>query len=189
MRRIIISFLIIILIAVGVDMVCFKSIRKEPKGLISKFSWQGRKEMGEELLAFKRVGIPSFWPRRLAIRKIYLFVTDPNGYIYTLKINPDGNLVPRFVVGKKGIELGEFNGPNFLAIKDNDLYVLDAGNHRLQVLKINPDGNLTPKSIFGRRGANLGEFFLPLDLIIRGKHLYAVDAGNDRIQVLEMRYK
>lgn len=132
--------MILLAVIIGFWLIRFKP-EKEPKELVAKFSWQGKKEMNKELLELKRVGkglgIPSFWPRGLAIREKYLYASEYWSHcLQIFRINPDGSLTPKFLFGKRGEGLGEFDIPNDLVIKGNYLYVSDAGNDRIQVLEI-----------------------------------------------------
>ena len=73
----------------------------------------------------------------LAVKRNYLYVADSGNHrIQVFKINPDGNLSPKFSFGKKGDGSGEFSAPVGLAIKGNFIYVGDTGNSRIQVLEI-----------------------------------------------------
>ena len=192
MRKIIPSFIILLLATTTLCLIIWFNIEKEPGALIPKFSWQGKKKVGNELIELKRtvqgLSIPSFWPRSLAIRRNCLYAADYwNHHLQILKINSDGSLTPQFIFGKKGESLGEFNKPQKLIIKGNYLYVAETGNHRIQILKIKSDGSLTPKFIFGKRGEGLVEFFSgPNDLIIREDYLYVAETGNGHILILKI---
>jgi len=114
MRRINLGLLVVVvlLIAIGVIMSYFKSIKKElsPKKIIAKstFGKEGR-GLGEFIS-----------PGGVAIKGDYLFVADlGNSRIQVLKINPDGSLFPKFSFGKEGKGLGEFESPISLAVKRN----------------------------------------------------------------------
>jgi DNA-binding beta-propeller fold protein YncE len=134
MKRVVVGlWLIVSLIAIGVIILYFSSVKAqpEPKKLVVKFIFgrQG-KGLGEFM-----------YPFSLAIKDNYLFVADSgNSRIQVLKINPDGNLSPKLAFGRQGKGLGEFGGQagylTALAIKDNYLYVADTGNQRIQVLEI-----------------------------------------------------
>ncbi len=63
---------------------------------------------------------------------------------------------------------------------EGNIYVLDAGNHRIQ--KFSPAG--TYLATIGRRGEGPGELQFPLSLDIDAQgYLYVPDMGNQRIQV------
>jgi 6-phosphogluconolactonase (cycloisomerase 2 family) len=185
-----VSLLVLILLTIIIVYGILSKKEKEPKGLIPRFeiNW----EMGnkERLLKFRKSNLPLFSSGSLVTRKSYLYVTGLGpSPIQILKINPDGNLIPKFSFGKEGRNLGEFDSPSGLAIQGNYLYVADFANDRIQILKINPDGNLIPKFSFGKEGRNLGEFlFGSMSLAVKRNNLYVADWGNSRIQVLEIRY-
>jgi sugar lactone lactonase YvrE len=76
-----------------------------------------------------------------------------------------------------------FHIPSDIAIDDQgNIYVLDAGNHRIQ--KFDPDGKYL--ATFGRRGQGPGEFYMPssLDLDNQG-YMYVSDPQNQRVQILK----
>jgi len=75
-----------------------------------------------------------------------------------------------------------FHIPADIAIDDQgNIYVLDAGNHRIQ--KFDADGKYL--ATFGRRGQGPGEFYMPssLDLDYQG-YMYVSDPQNQRVQIL-----
>lgn len=76
-----------------------------------------------------------------------------------------------------------FHIPSDIA-KDNqgNIYILDAGNHRIQ--KFDPDGNYIES--IGSRGQGPGEFYLPLSLDVDSRgYLYVSDPQNQRVQILK----
>jgi hypothetical protein len=63
---------------------------------------------------------------------------------------------------------------------EGNIYVLDAGNQRIQ--KFNPEGEYL--ATIGRRGEGPGELQMPLSLDIDGRgYLYVPDNGNQRLQI------
>jgi hypothetical protein len=92
----------------------------------------------------------------------------------------DGTFVP---VGREGSGLGEFHYPAAVAIGDDEVYVADSWNHRVQVFGL-PDW--APRRCFGSRGHGSGEFFRPsaLALIERPLEeawLVVADTNNGRL--------
>ena len=85
------------------------------------------------------------------------------------------------VVDDKNPEEGNFNAPTALAVDSkNQVYVLDSGNHRIQVFS--EEGQFL--RVIGKQGKKVGEFFQPVDISIDGDdYLYVADRGNHRIQV------
>ncbi len=76
-----------------------------------------------------------------------------------------------------------FHIPSDIAIDDQgNIYVLDAGNHRIQ--KFDPEGKYL--ATFGRRGQGPAEFYMPssLDLDYQG-YMYVSDSQNQRVQILK----
>ena len=76
---------------------------------------------------------------------------------------------------------GEFNDPRGLAIYDDQLYVCDRKNHRIQVF----DLDLNYKRSIGTLGDQNGELEEPIDVKFdnAGK-MYIADFGNKRVQVM-----
>ena len=85
------------------------------------------------------------------------------------------------VVGKLGNGKGEFEHPNGLRVsKNNELYVCDSHNHRVQVF----DLDLNFKRSFGKKGAGKGQFNSPLDVNFDSiGNIYVTEEVNHRIQV------
>jgi sugar lactone lactonase YvrE len=76
-----------------------------------------------------------------------------------------------------------FHIPSDIAIDDQgNIYILDAGNHRIQ--KFGPDGKYI--TTIGNRGQGPGEFYFPLSLDLDPKgYLYVSDPQNQRVQILK----
>ena len=109
--------------------------------------------------------------------------TDDNDYIYVSshyklwKFNPNGKLIRQ----KGGIK-GEFADPHGIALYDNQLYVCDSSNHRIQVL----DLDLNFVRPIGSHGKGRGEFDLPWDVKFdTAGNMYVAEWGNGRVQVLD----
>ena len=75
---------------------------------------------------------------------------------------------------------GEFNGPSGITFDEEDnLYVVDSHNHRVQVLTM--DGKFLRK--FGSFGTGEGELNLPWGIALDGPgNIYIADWGNHRVQ-------
>nr|WP_306566824.1 fibronectin type III domain-containing protein [Paenibacillus elgii] len=88
--------------------------------------------------------------------------------------------------GGAGTVLGEFNGPARVSVDGNDnIYVADTGNHRIQKLTAATGVWSEWKSSGGGAGSGLGEFSTPSEVAIDGSgNIYVADAGNHRIQKL-----
>jgi DNA-binding beta-propeller fold protein YncE len=84
----------------------------------------------------------------------HIFVADTKEH--DIKIfDDDGELLD--IIGKRGVKLGEFNGPTHLSFVKNKLYVTDTLNARVQVLTRSGDF----LSEFGRRGIFMGDMVRP----------------------------
>jgi sugar lactone lactonase YvrE len=93
--------------------------------------------------------------------------------------NRDGSKVK--VIGKRGDRPGEFNLPSDIAVApDGTLWVLDAGNFRVQSF----DANGNALSSFGSVGQGIGQFARPRGLAIdRDGLVYVSDASFCNIQL------
>ena len=84
-------------------------------------------------------------------------------------------------IGKRGTGQGEFNLARDLVLdKDNNLFVVDAGNARVQVF--NAEGNFLRE--FGNRGKQLGNFSRPKEIAMDSTgNIYVVDATFSHFQI------
>lgn len=84
--------------------------------------------------------------------------------------------------GYPGVSPGEFQCPNGIRLsKDDEVYVCDTYNHRIQVF----DKDLNLIRVIGSKGDGNGFFNVPNDLDFdEAGNLYVVDNHNHRIQVL-----
>ena len=82
--------------------------------------------------------------------------------------------------GAEGCGDGQFNRPSGLVFdNDNNLYLVDSGNHRVQIFTGN--GGFLGK--FGTFGADDGELNMPWGITLdRNQNVYLADWRNDRIQ-------
>ena len=82
-------------------------------------------------------------------------------------------------IGKEGRKEGEFDVPSGVTLYDNQVYVCDRDNHRIQVFDL--DLNFV-RSIGKRRG----EFNTPLDVKFdTAGNMYVAELDNGRVQVLD----
>ena len=90
------------------------------------------------------------------------------------KFTPSGTFITS--IGTKGTGYGQFSEPNGIAIdRDGNIYVADAGNHRVQ--KLGPDGSVTAQW----SGPDPG-FYGPRDIAIGPDNsVYVLDQGHSRI--------
>ncbi|MCP4428274.1 MAG: hypothetical protein GY803_27615, partial [Chloroflexi bacterium] len=80
--------------------------------------------------------------------------------------------------GVAGVGAGELNAPRNVAVgEDGRIYVLDSGNHRLQIFA---DGELTGG--WGSQGDQPGQFNEPWGIAVDDEFVYVADTWNHRIQ-------
>lgn len=92
----------------------------------------------------------------------------------------DGVLVD--VLGGRGNESGQFNAPTHLLFHDDQLYVVDSLNFRVQVLDRDGDGRLA----FGRLGLFVGEMTRPKGVAVGGdQRIYVVESYYDHLLVFD----
>lgn len=116
------------------------------------------------------------YPRGIAVTKDgHLLVSDNHKL---QKITFQGEVLK--CIGRSGLGDLEFSTPCGITITDDGkVYVVESGNHRVQVL--NPDLSFSHK--FGGHGAGPGQFTRPRDIAFDAKgNSYVTDAGNHRIQ-------
>ena len=84
--------------------------------------------------------------------------------------------------GKNGKKEGEFDVPRGLTLYDNEVYVCDRGNHRIQIF----DLDLNFVQSIGSHGEGIGEFNDPLDVKFdTAGNMYVAEWGNERVQVMD----
>ena len=96
------------------------------------------------------------------------------------KVTSYGELIK--CVGQKGGKEGEFNYPRGVTLHDNQVYVCDSNNHRIQVFYL----NLKFVRSIGSLGKGRGEFNAPWDVKLdTAGNIYIADFNNSRVQVLD----
>ena len=97
------------------------------------------------------------------------------------KFASSGELVK--CVGRRGSSReGEFHDPRGVTLYDNQVYVCDLSNHRIQVF----DLDLNFIRSIGSRGNGRGEFNAPCDVKFdSGGNMYVAEFSNKRVQVLD----
>ena len=85
-------------------------------------------------------------------------------------------------VGQRGSKEGEFDDPRGVTLYDNQVYVCDRDNHRIQVF----DLDLNFIRSIGSRGKGRGEFDAPYDVKFdTAGNMYVAEWGNPRVQVTD----
>ena len=86
----------------------------------------------------------------------------------------DGNFLQEF--GNKGLNQGEFDGPQHLEIYQNKIFVTDSGNNRIQIFDL--DGNFLQEFE--------SNFKIPHQLIIIDNILYVLDTYNYKVKIFSL---
>ncbi|MCH2182535.1 MAG: hypothetical protein MK108_11065 [Mariniblastus sp.] len=109
------------------------------------------------------------------------YVAEYGDYDRIQKFDAAGNYL--FEWGGHGSEPGQFLRPQGLAIDSNDqLWVADASNHRIQVFDATGDTAKVVK-LFGTPGREKGELNYPYNLFFDDQgDLYVCEFGNHRLQ-------
>jgi len=81
--------------------------------------------------------------------------------------------------GEQGSDPGQFNDPTGIAVHEDEVFVADSRNGRIQVFDL--EGGF--KRAFGEPGEAAGELGRPMNLTIQGDELYVPEYFNDRVQV------
>ena len=99
------------------------------------------------------------------------------------KFTSSGELIKCVGQNLRGSKEGEFDGPLGVTLYDNQIYVCDSNNHRIQVFGL--DLNFI-RSI-GSYGEGRGEFNDPLDVKFDSAgNMYVAEYGNVRVQVMDI---
>ena len=118
----------------------------------------------------------------------YYIAIDRNDNIYVTsehklqKFNRNGKFVKSVGSGSKGSKPGEFDTPRGVKVHQNQVYVCDFHNHRIQLF----DLELLFITSFGTEGSGQGQFDRPEDLAFDSQgNIYVSEYGNNRVQVLD----
>ena len=111
-----------------------------------------------------------------------LFVADTSAH--DIKVFSDAGLLVR-VIGGRGQGDGEFNYPTHLAYANDELYVTDTLNNRIQVF--NAEGKVQQRK-FGARGLVIGNLVRPKGIGVDGEgNVYVVESYFDSLLVFSPR--
>ena len=98
------------------------------------------------------------------------------------KFSKEGKLMK--VAGQKGTQAEEFSSLGIIKVINDNLYVCDRGNNRVQILNT----NLEFLNSFGCHGDGDGQFDWPSDIAQDGAgSLYVTDSDNNRVQVFDCK--
>ena len=85
-------------------------------------------------------------------------------------------------IGRKGSKEGEFEDPRGVTLYDNQVYVCDSDNHRIQVF----DLDLNFVRSIGSLGKGRGELYAPYDVKFdTAGNMYVAEFINGRVQVMD----
>jgi DNA-binding beta-propeller fold protein YncE len=108
----------------------------------------------------------------------WLYVADT--YAHDIKVFDDAGTLLR-VIGQRGEGAGEFNYPSHLAFVQDELYVTDTLNSRIQIF--GPEGG-APLRVLGRRGLVLGDLVRPKGVSVDGEgNVYVIESYYDSLLV------
>ncbi len=111
-----------------------------------------------------------------------LYVADT--YAHDIKVFSDEGKLLR-VIGRRGEGAGEFNFPTHLAWSQDELYVTDTLNSRVQVFTA--DGQLRTRQL-GQRGLLLGNLVRPKGVGVDGEgNVYVIESYYDSLLVFSPR--
>lgn len=93
----------------------------------------------------------------------------------------EGRLIATY--GSPGKAPGEFNRPTYLAVWENELYVSDTMNARVQVLDLDSG---KPLRVIGQRGEHIGQLTRPKGIALDGAgHLYVIESYHDHLLIFD----
>ena len=123
-------------------------------------------------------------PDQMVYPKGIAIADDDNIYVSSWhklqKFTSSGDLIK--CVGQRGWKEREFDDPRGVTLYDNQLYVCDRNNHRIQVF----DLDLNFVRSIGSRGNGRGEFNAPLDVKFdTAGNMYVAEYDNGRVQVMD----
>jgi DNA-binding beta-propeller fold protein YncE len=112
----------------------------------------------------------------------HLYVADT--YAHDIKVFSDDGTLLR-VIGRRGEGAGEFNFPTHLAWAQDELYVTDTLNNRVQVFAA---GVALPTRQLGQRGLLLGQLVRPKGVGVDGEgNVYVIESYYDSLLVFSPR--
>jgi len=118
-----------------------------------------------------------------------LYVSDTENHriqVYTFTV--EGTVVYSTTIGETGVsgsDNSHFNQPYRIAIDGSDnLYVADAGNHRLQIFS-SSHAYVATIGVAGESGSDNGHFNWPTGVHVDASKIYVADRENWRVQIFD----
>ncbi len=117
---------------------------------------------------------------------LYLVDSD-NSVILVFKKNARGEYEFNNQFGSLGSGKKQFVFPSDIAMdKNNNFYITDTGNNRIQIWKREASGGYDFVSSFGSKGTAQGRFYGPNSIFIdKNNYIYISDTGNNRVQIFK----
>ena len=144
-------------------------------GVVVLFDAQGQwvRNIGRSMLE-RPVGLAVGWQHERR------FVADSKAD--DIKVfDRDGSLLE--VIGFSGTELGEFNGPTYLALRYPWLAVSDTLNSRIQLINLETN----EMRLIGQRGLYVGNFVRPKGVAFDSEfNLYAIESVHDHLLIYSL---
>lgn len=107
-----------------------------------------------------------------------LYVADT--YAHEIKVFDIGGALLR-TLGRRGESPGNFNYPTYLALNQDQLYVVDTMNAKVQVVDAETG---QPLRTIGRRGLNVGDLVRPKGVALDGdSNVYVVESYYDHLLI------
>ncbi|CAF1213924.1 unnamed protein product [Adineta steineri] len=115
-------------------------------------------------------------------QSLFIWITDTNNSRIVKWVNSSTALT---VCGSYGSNSNQFINPKGLFVDTaagNTLYVVDSGNHRVQMWLPGATSGETVAGITGYRGAGLNQLWNPLAIVVdSNQNMYITDVSNSRI--------
>jgi len=126
-------------------------------------------------------------PTGLAIdqKRNRLLVVDTRAHHIKVFALKDGQFITQF--GERGWQEGLFNFPTNIAVgKDGYVYIVDTGNHRVQVF----DKHYDYYDDFGTLGTHPGQFRRPKGITLDSdNNIYVIDSDFNNFQIFNQEYQ
>lgn len=126
-------------------------------------------------------GGPVEAPEGFAVDQDGNIVVADTGNDRIIRVKPDGELVDLF--GRSGSGTDELRAPVSVALRGDEIYVVERSNHRLHRVATE---QLEHIGVVGSRGLDApGMFTVPQKAVVVGEEIFVLDPGNSRIQIID----